>query len=139
MKIERMNKGSWGKVRAFFDLTTQEGFTMKGFKLIEGINGLFVSMPSQKGNDEQYYDTIWVESKQLRDELTQLAISEYNNNSTSMEAPQTMETTSDSMENSMPESMTENTEAVGSNLTDSKTEEVAVSKTETFSDDDIPF
>ena len=46
MKIERMNKGSWGKVRAFFDLATQEGFTIKGFKIIEGINGLFVSMPS---------------------------------------------------------------------------------------------
>ena len=26
-----MNKGSWGKVRAFFDLTTSEGFTIKGF------------------------------------------------------------------------------------------------------------
>ena len=135
MKIERMNKGNWGKVRAFFDLTTQEGFTMKGFKLIEGINGLFVSMPSQKGNDEQYYDTIWVESKQLRDDLTQLAISEYNNNSTSMEAPPALETTNDSM----PESLTDNTDVVGSNLTDSKTEEVSVSKTETFSDDDIPF
>ena len=138
MKIERMNKGSWGKVRAFFDLTTQEGFTMKGFKLIEGINGLFVSMPSQKGNDEQYYDTIWVESKQLRDDLTQLAISEYNN-STSMEAPPAMDTASNSMENSTPEPMTDNTEVVGSNLTDNNTEEVPVAKTQTFSDDDIPF
>ncbi len=138
MKIERMNKGSWGKVRAFFDLTTQEGFTMKGFKLIEGINGLFVSMPSQKGNDEQYYDTIWVESKQLRDDLTQLAISEYNN-STSMEAPPAMDTVSNSMENSTPEPMTDNTEVVGSNLTDNNTEEVPVAKTQTFSDDDIPF
>ena len=25
MKIERMNKGSWGKVRAFFDIRTEEG------------------------------------------------------------------------------------------------------------------
>ncbi len=139
MKIERMNKGSWGKVRAFFDLTTQEGFTMKGFKLIEGINGLFVSMPSQKGNDEQYYDTIWVESKQLREDLTQLAISEYNNNSTSMEVPPAMDAASNSMENSTPESMTDNTEVVGSNLTDNNTEEVPVAKTQTFSDDDIPF
>ena len=45
----------------------------------ECINGLFVSMPSQKGNDEEYYDTIWVDSKQLREELNHLAISEYNN------------------------------------------------------------
>ena len=54
MEIDRMNKGSWGKVRAFFDLATSDGFIIKGFKLIEGINGLFVSMPSQKGNDDEY-------------------------------------------------------------------------------------
>ena len=68
MKIERMNKGSWGKVRAFFDLTTQEGFTIKGFKIIEGINGLFVSMPSQKSNDGEYYDSVFAD-KELRDEF----------------------------------------------------------------------
>ena len=68
MEIARMNKGSWGKLRAFFDVETQEGFVMKGFKLVEGINGLFVGMPSQKGSDEEYHDTIWVESKEIREE-----------------------------------------------------------------------
>ena len=76
MKIERMNKGSWGKVRAFFDLTTQDGFTIKGFKLIEGINGLFVSMPSQKGDDGEYHDTTWVD-KDTRNILNNLAIKAY--------------------------------------------------------------
>ena len=71
-----MTKGSWGKVRAFFDLQTQEGFTIKGFKLVEGINGLFVGFPSQKGNDDEYRDTIWAE-RDLKDELSQLAIKEY--------------------------------------------------------------
>ena len=37
-----MNKGEWGKIKAFFDLRTDEGFVIKGFKLIHGINGLFV-------------------------------------------------------------------------------------------------
>ena len=32
-----MNKGNWGKIRAFFDLQTEDGFTLKGFKLVEGI------------------------------------------------------------------------------------------------------
>ena len=77
MKIERINKGSWGKVRAFFDLTTTEGFTIKGFKIIEGINGLFVSMPSQKGSDGEYYDTIWMESKELRESVNKLALDSY--------------------------------------------------------------
>ena len=61
MKIDRMNKGSWGKVRAFFDLQTEEGFTLKGFKLIDGISGLFVGFPSQKDQDGEYRDTIWAE------------------------------------------------------------------------------
>ena len=48
MKIERINKGSWGKVRAFFDVRTDEGFVIKGFTLVEGINGKFVGFPSKK-------------------------------------------------------------------------------------------
>ena len=76
MKIDRMTKGSWGKIRAFFDLQTSEGFTIKGFKLVEGINGLFVGFPSQKGNDDEYRDTVWAD-RELKDELTQLAIKEY--------------------------------------------------------------
>ena len=35
MKIDRMNRGDWGKIKAFFDLITTDGFTIKGFKLIE--------------------------------------------------------------------------------------------------------
>ena len=89
MKIERMNKGSWGKVRAFFDIRTEDGFVVKGFKIIEGINGLFVSMPSQKGKnaqgEEEYFDSVWVE-KELRDQLNQTAINEYGSQNTSFSA-----------------------------------------------------
>ena len=124
MKISRMNKGNWGKVRAFFDLTTQDGFTIKGFKLIEGINGLFVSMPSQKGNDDEYYDTIWVESKQLREELSTLAITEYQNSSASDT-----------------NSMQSEPEAVGNNIKE-PTKDAAPKEdvsSPAFSDEDIPF
>ena len=78
MRISRINKGSWGKVRAFFDVETDEGFTMKGFKLIEGTNGLFVSMPSEKNKDGDYQDTIFA-SKQLRQEVNKIAMEEYSN------------------------------------------------------------
>ena len=76
MQIDRMNKGVWGKVRAFFDVKTEEGFVVKGFKIIEGIEGLFVSFPSVKGNDEEYHDTVWCE-KTLRQQLNLTAITEY--------------------------------------------------------------
>ena len=71
-----MNKGSWGKIRAFFDLQTEEGFTIKGFKLVEGINGLFVGFPSQKGSDDEYYDTVWAD-RDVKEQVNQLAIKTY--------------------------------------------------------------
>ena len=44
---------------------------MKGFKLIEGVNSMFVGAPSQKGKDDEYRDTIWAE-RELKDTLTEL-------------------------------------------------------------------
>ena len=72
-----MNRGDWGKMKAFFDLITTDGFTIKGFKLIEGTNGMFVSFPSQKGKDDEYYDTVWAD-KDVKDQLNKLAIEAYN-------------------------------------------------------------
>ena len=72
-----MNTGDWGKIKAFFDLITTDGFTIKGFKLIEGTNGMFVSFPSQKGKDDEYYDTVWAD-KDVKDQLNKLAIEAYN-------------------------------------------------------------
>ena len=76
MKIEFMNKGEWGKVRAFFSVRTEEGFIIKGLKLLEGINGSFVGFPSEKGKDGEYRDTV-LATKELREKLNQLAVKEY--------------------------------------------------------------
>ena len=78
MKIVRMKIGVWGKIKAFFDLETADGFTIKGFKLVEGIAGMFVGFPSQKNADGEYHDTIWAD-KELKEELFSLAKSEYDN------------------------------------------------------------
>ena len=128
MKIERMNKGSWGKVRAFFDLTTSEGFVIKGFKIIEGINGLFVSMPSQKSNDGEYYDSVFA-TKELRDELNKMALDNYGSNYS--------ETLSSSNENPPmeKEKVTSTDDVEKTEVTENKVEE----KNEPFSEDDIPF
>lgn len=89
MKVSRLNKGHWGKIKAFFDITVDvdvldddgnpvfQELTIKGFKLVEGINGLFVGFPSEKGQDGEYYDTIWAE-KGVKEKITKLAL-EYHN------------------------------------------------------------
>ena len=75
MKIGRIKTGEWGKVKAFFDVTVG-CLSIKGFKLVEGINGLFASMPSQQDKDGNYNDTVWAD-KETRSKLNELAISAY--------------------------------------------------------------
>ena len=128
MKIERMNKGSWGKVRAFFDLNTTEGFTIKGFKIIEGINGLFVSMPSQKGSDGEYYDSVFA-TKELRDELNKIALDNYGSNYSETTAPTNEETPIEQ------ETVSNTVDAEKVESAENKVQE----KNEPFSEDDIPF
>ena len=82
MKITRMNKGDWGKVKAFFDLETQDGFTIKGFKIIEGANGMFAGFPSQQNKDGEYNDTIFAD-KTLKQKVNQLALEHYNQSGSS--------------------------------------------------------
>ena len=76
MQIERINKGQWGRIRAFFDLRTDEGLVVKGFKIVEGASGPFVGMPSQKGSDGQYYDTVFAEAE-VKEEISRLAMEAY--------------------------------------------------------------
>ena len=85
MKIERIHKledGQYGKLRAFFDLKTTDGFVIKGFKIVEGINGMFVGMPSNKNKEGEYSDAVYAD-KELRAELEKLAMRAYGQDSTS--------------------------------------------------------
>jgi DNA-binding cell septation regulator SpoVG len=80
MKIVRMNSlqgNSNSKTAAFFDVETQEGIIIKGFRLVSGSNGLFISAPNEKGKDGKYYDSVVV-PKEMKDNLQKQAIEEFN-------------------------------------------------------------
>ena len=76
MTIDRMKRGQWGKIVAFFDIKTEEGYIVKGFKIVEGNDGLFVGFPSQKNKDDEYNDTVFAD-KELRQQTNDLAIKYY--------------------------------------------------------------
>ena len=75
MTVDRMNRGNWGKTVAYFDLKTEEGFVQKSFRIVEGKDGLFVSFPSIKKDDE-YKDTIYAD-KELKQKVNDMAIKYY--------------------------------------------------------------
>lgn len=78
MKIVRINKLEGGRTLAFVDIETDDNIIIKGFRLVNGTNGIFLASPDEKGKDGKYYDTVIV-PKELREQLEKMAIDEYNN------------------------------------------------------------
>lgn len=78
MKIIRMNplKNSVGKTLAYFDIQTNDEIIIKGFRIVDGSNGLFVSNPREKGKDEKFHDTV-ILPREMKDELEKMAIEQY--------------------------------------------------------------
>ena len=62
VKVCFMSKGNWGKSVAYFDVDVN-GVTIKGCRLVEGENGLFVSLPSirkEKDGEVDYQQVVYV-------------------------------------------------------------------------------
>jgi len=78
MKIVNLRKYDGdSNLKAFFDVETSEGMVVKGFKIVKGSNGLFVSNPSEYSRrDDKYYDRVYI-PREIKDELEDEAIREY--------------------------------------------------------------
>ena len=79
MKIARMTQlpqDGNGKLAAFFDIQTDDGIIIKGFRLINGPKGKFISPPSDKGKDGKYYESV-ILPRDIRDNLEKIAIEQY--------------------------------------------------------------
>lgn len=80
MKIVRMNPVKFNgndTLRAFFDVETNDNIILKGFRLMNGSKGLFISSPAEKGKDGKYYETI-ILPPEARNSIQKIAIEEYN-------------------------------------------------------------
>lgn len=77
MKIIRMNKLDGGKTAAFFDIQTNDNIIIKGFRLVTGSNGFFISSPDEKGKDGKYYETVTL-PKEMKQQLEKMAVEEFN-------------------------------------------------------------
>lgn len=70
------NKGlHTGNVKAIASANLDDCFAVKNIRVIEGKNGLFVSMPSYKGADGEYHDLCFPTTPEMRKQLNN-AVSE---------------------------------------------------------------
>lgn len=64
------------KLKAFVDVTLA-GFLIKGLRIVEGKNGLFLGMPRQQGKDGKWYDSVSTVNKEIHQELTDFVLAAY--------------------------------------------------------------
>lgn len=66
-----------GSLKAFCDLEISKQFLIKGLRVIEGRNGLFVSMPRQQGKDAKWYDSVSLLTKETKVEVNRVVLEIY--------------------------------------------------------------
>ena len=74
----RINKiNTTGSVKATASVTLDECFGIRGVKVIEGKNGLFINMPSYKGSNGQYNDICFPTTAEVRKQLADSVVEAY--------------------------------------------------------------
>lgn len=65
------------KTKAFIDLELDNTLVIKGLTLVEGKKGLFLSFPSKKGKDGNYYNFIYSLDKEWVTLLQDACVKKY--------------------------------------------------------------
>lgn len=80
MKIEvcRIHKlDGDGATKAFVDVVLDDAFIINGLRVVEGVKGLFVSMPREAGKDGKWYNTVIPLKREIKEELDNLVLGAY--------------------------------------------------------------
>ena len=65
------------KLKAFASMTFNDSFVVRGLKIIEGTNGMFVAMPSRKKPDGSYQDVAHPINNETRKLIEDRILDEY--------------------------------------------------------------
>ncbi|MDD5634484.1 MAG: SpoVG family protein [Candidatus Omnitrophica bacterium] len=78
VQVERIHKLTTdGATKAFCDICLLDTFIVKGLRVVQGKEGLFLSMPREQGRDGKWYETFFPKEKNIRKELEQIVLESY--------------------------------------------------------------
>ena len=78
MGVSRLHKlDGEGSTKAFCDLSILDSLVITGLRVVEGKEGLFVSMPRKAGKDGKWYSTVIPLRKEIKDEIDRLVLEAY--------------------------------------------------------------
>jgi len=64
------------KLKAFVDVSL-DGIVIKGLRIVDGNNGLFVGMPRHQGKDGKWYNTIYPTTKEIQKQISDIVLAAY--------------------------------------------------------------
>jgi stage V sporulation protein G len=73
-RIYRLESDS--KTKAFVDVAF-DGIVVKGLRIVDGKNGLFLAMPRHQGKDGKWYETVFPATKEARQHLSDTVLAAY--------------------------------------------------------------
>lgn len=68
---------SEGKLKATASITIDGAFVVHDIKIIEGVKGVFVAMPSKKNADGEYKDIVHPINTETRNEIQRIILEAY--------------------------------------------------------------
>ena len=78
VKVERIhNLDGDGPTKAFCDLLILDTFLVKGLRVVQGKESMFVGMPKEQGKDGKWYETFFPVSREMRKGLQELVLESY--------------------------------------------------------------
>ncbi len=77
-KVTRLHRFDGdGATKAICDVAISDEFLVKGFRVVEGKEGLFVGLPQEKGKDGKWYGRAMALTTQTKEALSRAVISSY--------------------------------------------------------------
>lgn len=74
-----------GKMKAVVSITIDDEFVVHDIKVIEGVKGLFIAMPSRKAADGEFRDIAHPINSETRDYIQNIILEEYQKQMTAEE------------------------------------------------------
>jgi stage V sporulation protein G len=75
LKIHRIDGDN--RIKAFVDIGINDALLIKGLRIVQGKNGLFVSIPVEQGKNEKWYERVRCLNKDIREEIANTVLAAY--------------------------------------------------------------
>ena len=75
LKIHRLADDS--RIKAFADIGINDALLIKGIRVVQGKNGLFVSMPVEQGKNEKWFERVRCLSQEIRELISEKVLAAY--------------------------------------------------------------